>query len=52
MEELKDQLVSVMVDGCSKEHHHYIGVNVQFIKDKKTIVRTLAVANCSKLEEN
>lgn len=41
--ELEDQLVSVLVDGCSKNYRHFIGVNVQFVKNGKIIVRTLAV---------
>lgn len=36
-------MVSVMVDGCTKGRRHFIGIHIQYIKDGKKIVRTLAV---------
>ncbi|KAK3928321.1 Zinc finger BED domain-containing protein 4 [Frankliniella fusca] len=39
--EMEGRLMSMQVDGCSKGH--FIGSNVQYIKDTKTVVRTLAV---------
>ncbi|XP_052129402.1 uncharacterized protein LOC127750848 [Frankliniella occidentalis] len=41
--EMEGRLMSMQVDGCSKRHRHFIGVNVQYIKDNETKVRTLAV---------
>ncbi|KAE8744605.1 hypothetical protein FOCC_FOCC008734 [Frankliniella occidentalis] len=41
--EMEGRLMSMQIDGCSKRHRHFIGVNVQYIKEGKTVVRTLAV---------
>ncbi|KAE8740411.1 hypothetical protein FOCC_FOCC014072 [Frankliniella occidentalis] len=34
--EMEGRLMSMQVDGCSKRHRHFIGVNVQYIKDNET----------------
>ncbi|KAE8742106.1 hypothetical protein FOCC_FOCC012380 [Frankliniella occidentalis] len=36
-------MLSLQVDGCSKKHRHFSGVNAQYVKDGKTVVRTLAI---------
>ncbi|KAK3922307.1 Zinc finger BED domain-containing protein 4 [Frankliniella fusca] len=41
--EMDQRLMSMQIDGCSKRHRHFIGVNVQYIKEGETVVRTLAV---------
>jgi len=43
--ELEGKMISLKVDGCSKNHRHFVGINVQYggnDKDGPT-VRTLAV---------
>lgn len=42
-EEMKGKMISVSVDGCSRNHRHFIGLNVQYELDGKVVVRTLAV---------
>ena len=42
-EELRGRLVCLKVDGVTKSTRHFIGINVQYIKDAKIVVRTLGV---------
>jgi hypothetical protein len=41
--ELKNKLISLKADCCTRLGRSVIGINVQFISDAKIVVRTLAI---------
>ncbi|XP_034252574.1 uncharacterized protein LOC117652049 [Thrips palmi] len=41
--ELEGKMVSLKVDGCTKRHRYFVGINVQFTLNGVSVVRTLAV---------
>ncbi|KAK3931912.1 Zinc finger BED domain-containing protein 4 [Frankliniella fusca] len=43
MGELDGKMVSIKVDGCSKNSRYFLGTNVQYILSGKIVIRTLAV---------
>lgn len=41
--EMKDQMISIKVDGCTKKHRYFVGINAQYTVNGQPVVRTLAV---------
>jgi len=43
IKEVEGKMVSVKVDGASKSHRHFVGINIQLCIDGMPAVRTLAI---------
>lgn len=43
IKEVEGKMVSLKVDGCTKHKRYFVGINIQYDKDGKSMVRTLAV---------
>ncbi|KAK3925969.1 hypothetical protein KUF71_014218 [Frankliniella fusca] len=43
IKEAEGKMVSLKVDGASKDHRHFLGVNTQFCVKGKSVVRTLGI---------
>ncbi|KAK3921805.1 UDP-N-acetylglucosamine diphosphorylase 2 [Frankliniella fusca] len=41
--EMTGKMVSLMVDGCSKNQRHFIGIKTQYCREEQVFVRTLSV---------
>jgi len=42
-EEIRGRLLCLKVDGVTKNTRHFVGINIQYIKEGRIIIRTLAV---------
>lgn len=48
MNETKNKLISLQLDISTKNHRGILGVNIQYVKESKVVVRTLKMINLTK----
>lgn len=48
IDETKNKLISLQLDIATKNHRGILGVNIQYVKDSKVVVRTLKMINLTR----
>lgn len=48
IDETKNQLISLQLDIATKNHRGILGVNIQYVKDSKVVLRTLKMINLTR----